>query len=410
MNATTTYLDLATVLEAHSYLVELWWWLPRLAVLAAVLLTYILSRTVLLRLIHAVVRRTSITFDDLLIEHKVFRAVTPLLPAIVFLYGANFIPEASHFIQIAVSIWVVAHLVILMDRLLSVGLEVYETKPIAMRRPLKGYIQLVKLFVYIVGGILIFSLLMEQSPWTLLSGLGALTAVLLIVFRDTILSFVASMQIAGNDVFRRGDWIEMPAFGADGEVIDVALHVVKVQNWDKTVVNIPTHKFMESGIRNWRGMQASGGRRIKRSLLIDQASIRFLDDAMLEKLKHVDTLYPYLADKELEIEAWNREHKRTSESLLNGRRQTNIGAFRAYVLEYLKNRKDLRQDMTLMVRQLQPSAEQGLPLEVYCFAATTAWVEYEAVQSDIFDHLLAALPEFGLRTYQRVGERDRRAQ
>lgn len=283
---------------------------------------------------------------------------------------------------------------------LSYANEVYERRPGARNRPIKGYFQVLKIIVLLGAAIIIVSILINQSPLLLLSGLGAITAVLLLVFKDTILSLVASVQLTTNDMLRVGDWIEMPSMHADGDVIDISLHTVKVQNFDKTITHIPTHRLVSDSFRNWRGMADAGGRRIKRSLPIDQNSIRFLSDAEVEDLKKFRMLKDYLVAKREEIAEWNARELSGEDSPVNARRLTNIGVLRAYVVAYLKWHPRLSDEhFTMLVRQLPPGP-QGLPLEVYCFADTTVWGEYEGIQADLFDHLIAILPEFDLRVFQ----------
>jgi miniconductance mechanosensitive channel len=241
----------------------------------------------------------------------------------------------------------------------------------------------------------------------LLSGLGAMAAVLILVFQDTLLSLVASVQITSQDIIRVGDWIEMPQLNADGDVIDIALHTVKVQNWDKTITSIPTKRFISDPFKNWRGMQESGGRRIKRSLLLDQQSVHFLSAEESRRLHRFRLLQEYLAEKQNEIDAWNRQLEEQGKEPVNTRRITNIGSFRAYVERYLRSHGGIHQNMTQIVRQLDPTAD-GLPLEIYCFTNTIDWVRYESIQSDIFDHLLSILPEFGLRAFQHPSGLDLR--
>ena len=277
--------------------------------------------------------------------------------------------------------------------------ELYERRPDAANRPIKGYVQVLKIVVYAGAAILIVAALIEQSPLLLLSGLGAMAAVLLLVFKDTILSLVASVQLTSNDMLRVGDWIEMPQLDADGDVIDIALHTVKVQNWDKTITTIPTHRLISDSFRNWRGMYEVGGRRIKRALMIDQNSVRFLEPDEVERLKRFAAITDYIAAKEAEIGDWNAARPERSRDEVNARRITNLGTFRAYVSAYLKGRGDMNPNLFLMVRQLAPS-EHGLPLEIYAFTASTEWGDYEGTQADIFDHLLAIMPEFGLRIFQ----------
>ncbi len=271
--------------------------------------------------------------------------------------------------------------------------------PKARERPIKGYLQVVKIIIFVLAAVLMVAALIERSPLLLLSGFGAMSAVLMLVFKDTILSLVASVQLGSNDMLRVGDWIEMPSQNADGDVIDMALNTVKVQNWDKTITTIPTYKLISDSFKNWRGMQESGGRRIKRAMLIDQSSVRFLTDGERDRLCRIALIDPYLDAKRKELEAYNRDLLAAGKDPVNTRRVTNIGTFRAYVEQYLRAHPGIRQDMTLLVRQLDPGAN-GLPLELYCFTATVDWGKYENIQSDIFDHLIAMLPEFGLRLYQ----------
>ncbi|MEL7189130.1 MAG: mechanosensitive ion channel family protein [Pseudomonadota bacterium] len=278
--------------------------------------------------------------------------------------------------------------------------ELYERQPRAKDRPIKGFVQLLKIIVLCGAAIILISILINQSPFLLLSGLGAITAVLLLVFKDTILSLVASIQLATNDMLRVGDWITMNSMDADGDVIDISLHTVKIQNFDKTITTIPTHRFVSDPFRNWRGMTKSGGRRIKRSLMIDQNSIRFLDDKEVVGLKRFNLLRDYLAAKRDEIADWNSSELAKDDEPVNARRLTNFGTFRAYVSAYLAWHPGLNGDtFTMMVRQLAPSA-QGIPLELYCFTDTTKWSEFEDIQADIFDHLIAIVAEFDLKLFQ----------
>ncbi|KAB0612734.1 mechanosensitive ion channel family protein [Castellaniella defragrans] len=266
-------------------------------------------------------------------------------------------------------------------------------------RPIKGYLEIAQLAVWALCLVLVVSVLLDQSPLLMISGLGALSAVLLLVFKDTLLSLVASTQMNTNDMLRIGDWIEMPQAGADGFVIDMALHTVKVQNWDKTVTTIPTYKLFSESYRNWRQMFESGGRRIKRTLRIDAESVRFLDDAEILALRRYRLLGDYLAAKQSALDDANQALREAAEISANRRRLTNLGTFRAYALACLQRNPDIRQDMTMIVRMLEPDS-QGIPVEVYCFSRLTAWVDYERVQGDLFDHLLAILPELSLRVYQ----------
>src|SRR5690606_21205203 len=283
--------------------------------------------------------------------------------------------------------------------------EIYNSFEMARNRPIKGIIQIINLLLYAMALILIIAIILDRSPWFFLSGLGAMTAILLLVFRDTILSLVAGVQLTTNSLIRIGDWIEMPQFAADGDVVDIALHAVRVQNWDKTITVIPTHKFLEHSFKNWRGMQESGGRRIKRAIHIDINTIRFLTDEEIERFGRFALLREYIARKKQELEEHNRQKVDDPSVAANVRRLTNVGTFRAYVTQYLRQHPGIRQDMTFLVRQLQPTGE-GLPIEIYVFTNSTKWAVYEGIQADIFDHILAIVPEFGLRVYQTPSSND----
>jgi miniconductance mechanosensitive channel len=281
----------------------------------------------------------------------------------------------------------------------------YQRRPNAHLKPIKGYLQVIKIAIYAIAAILMVAALIDRSPLILLSGLGAMAAVLMLIFQDTLLSLVASVQISSSDIIRVGDWVEMPNLNADGDVIDIALHTVKVQNWDKTITTIPTRRFITDPFKNWRGMQESGGRRIKRALYLDQTSVHFLSNEEIARLRRFMLLDEYLDHKDQELLDWNTRLAEHSKEAVNTRRITNIGSFRAYVEHYLRHNPHIHQHMTLLVRQLSPTAD-GLPLEIYCFTNTTAWNAYEGIQSDIFDHLLAILPEFGLRVFQHPSGAD----
>lgn len=334
-----------------------------------------------------------------------------VVPALLISYGIVFVPNLPDAVVTVVQNVALASIVLSVAFALSGALdyvnELYHRTPDALTRPIKGYLQVLKIVIFAGAAILVIAALMEQSPLLLLSGLGAMAAVLLLVFKDTILSLVASVQLTSNDMLRVGDWIEMPQLNADGDVVDIALHTVKVQNWDKTITTIPTHRLISESYRNWRGMQESGGRRIKRSLFLDQNSVRFLTDEEIGTARRFRLLQPYLAAKDEEIRRWNERVLSGEWDPINARRITNIGTFRAYVIAYLKAHERISRTMTMLVRQLSPTP-QGLPLEIYCFTSTTEWDAYEAIQSDIFDHLLAIMPEFGLRIFQEPSGMDLR--
>lgn len=333
------------------------------------------------------------------------------MPALVLSTGVHAVPGLP---EAAVTVvrnvcggFIVLTIALALGGVLDIVNMLYQRRSDARIHPIKGYLQVVKIGLYAIATILIIATLIDRSPLILLSGLGAMAAVLMLIFQDTLLSLVASVQITSNDLIRVGDWVEMPQLNADGDVIDIALHTVKVQNWDKTITSIPTKRFISDSFKNWRGMQESGGRRIKRSLYLDQQSVHFLDAEERKRLYRFNLLEEYLVNKRKEIDEWNAKLAERGQEPVNTRRVTNIGTFRAYVERYLRSHPGVHQRMTLLVRQLSPTAD-GLPLEIYCFTNTVAWAEYEAIQSDIFDHLLAILPEFGLRVFQHPSGGDMR--
>lgn len=344
-------------------------------------------------------------------DFGIIRRLSNIVPALVLSIGVNAVPGLP---EAAVTVvrnvcggFIVLTIALALGALLDIINLMYQRRADAHVHPIKGYLQVVKIVVYAIATILIIATLIDRSPLILLSGLGAMAAVLMLIFQDTILSLVASVQISSNDIIRVGDWIEMPQLNADGDVIDIALHTVKVQNWDKTITNIPTKRFISDAFKNWRGMQESGGRRIKRSLYLDQQSVHFLSAEECEHLHRFNLLDDYLTDKRREIDEWNAKLEKRGKEPVNTRRITNIGSFRTYVEQYLRSHGGIHQSMTLMVRQLSPTAD-GLPLEIYCFTNTVEWTKYESIQSDIFDHLLAILPEFGLRVFQHPSGADMR--
>ena len=378
-------------------------WLQSLIALAGLVVVALavnwLIKRVLLRAAAPYLDRRSDTAD------RAVAWLATVIPLLVVSRGIDLVPNLPPEL-VTVTVNVVRALIVLsvamaISGALDYANELYARRPEARSRPIKGYVQVVKIAMFCGAAILMIAVLIEQSPPLLLSGLGAMAAVLLLVFKDTILSLVASVQLASNDMLRVGDWIEMPSMDADGDVIDIALHTVKVQNFDKTITTIPTHKLIADSFRNWRGMSDSGGRRIKRALVLDQNSVRFLDEDEVAGLKRFRLLEKYLARKQDEIAEWNRHELASDSDAINARRITNIGTLRAYVIAYLQSHPRIAgEGFTLMVRQLPPSP-QGLPLEIYCFANTIDWAEYEAIQADIFDHMLAILPEFGLRVFQQ---------
>jgi miniconductance mechanosensitive channel len=277
--------------------------------------------------------------------------------------------------------------------------DIYDRSKLSQGKTIRGYTDAVKIIAYLLAGIFIISTFTDKSPWGIISILGGFTVVLMLVFKDTILGFVASIQLSGHDMVRVGDWIEMGQYGADGDVIDVSIHTVKVRNWDKTITTIPTYALVTNSFKNWRGMSESGGRRIKRSLYIDMTSVKFCSDEMLARFEKFELLKEYLHNKKQELIAHNRERQIDSTQIINGRRQTNLGVLRAYIIAYLRNHPKIHQDMTFLVRHLEPTPH-GLPIQIYVFSNDQVWANYEAIQADIFDHLLAAVEEFELRVFQ----------
>ncbi len=389
---------------------------PLLATLAAGVvvaivawLAYVATRRYLVALIERVARRTPFAWDEALQERRFFRRVARIVPLLVIQAGLPFLPLLGAGLEggLRRALAVAAMIVFAtgVGAALAAFSDLYHRRSDHAARPIKSYVQAATLIVYGLVAVVAAATLLGRDPLVVLGGLGAASAVLLLIFRETILGLVAGVQLTNNDLIRVGDWIEMPQFDADGPVVDVALNTVKVENWDRTFTVIPTHRFLEQSFTNWRGMQDSGGRRIKRSVLLDQHSVRFLDADEVDDARRFALLRGYLDAKERELEAWNATHPAAGEERVNARRLTNLGTYRAYVAAYLHSRRDVRDDMTFLVRQLDPTA-QGVPLEIYVFAATTEWGEYEEVQSDIFDHLLAIVPEFGLRVFQQPSGSD----
>ena len=364
---------------------------------------FLILRILVFPALKRIAKKTNTIIDDLFLEKKFlnrlsFVAVFTFLNGIVFTEFSIDLMN-SEVGQRIISSFLAIFLGLTLNELLSI-LNNASSKYDALKdRPIKGYIQIVKIILNAFIFIIVFAILSGQSVTYYISGLGALTAVLLLVFQDTILSFVASVQIGQNNIINNGDWIEVPEYGADGDVIDIALHTVKVQNWDKTITSIPTSKIISTSVKNWRGMSEFGGRRIMRSITVDISSIKFLSIQDIENLKKIPPIKSYLDEKIKEVEMFNNDSSNDT-SQIEQRNLTNIGTFRAYVENYLRQNESLdTQNMTLLVRQLAPT-NQGVSIQIYTFTKTTDWVEYEKIQSDIFDHLLAVLHKFDLRAYQ----------
>ena len=365
------------------------------------ILAYIIAKHVVVRGIRHLITKLKFANHDIMSQHSVIRRIANIVPAIVIMNGIVTVPHLSakmvSFVQMAAQAFIFLTIALAIGELLNIFNLVYQRNPKSRNKPIKGYLQLIKLIIFIVCGLMILGTFLKKDVFTLLAGFGAMAAVLMLVFPNTLLSLGASVQISSYDMVRIGDWIEMPSLNADGDVIDMSLHTITVQNFDKTFTTIPTNKLVTDTFKNWRGMSQAGVRRIKRSLYIDQSSVHFMSEAEQSKLKEFLLLDQYLDHKSTELIEFNQKLSNTSPC--NQRRLTNIGTFRAYVELYLNQHPNISKHQSLIVRQLQPT-EKGLPLEIYAFSNQIAWKDYEAIQSDIFDHLIAILPEFGLKIYQ----------
>ena len=375
------------------------------------IIVHVILHWVVLRAFEKRANASSRLWLQIITQNKLFhRLAFTLQGIIVNIQAALWLQKGSEAAEILVTcaqLWIMIYALLSLFSLLDVILNLSQKLPAASQLPLKGIFQGIKLIGAIIVGILMISLLIGQSPAILISGLGAMAAVLMLVFKDPILGLVAGIQLSANDMLKLGDWLEMPKYGADGAVIDIGLTTVKVRNWDNTITTIPTWSLVSDSFKNWSGMSASGGRRIKRSISIDATSIHFLDEDERQRLHKAHLLKPYLTTRHQEIDEWNQLLD-APESVLNHRRMTNIGTFRAYLNEYLRHHPRIRKDMTLMVRQLAPD-DHGLPIEIYAFTNTVVWLEYESIQADIFDHIFAVIEEFGLRIHQSPTGNDIRA-
>ena len=373
----------------------------------AFLANFILKR-IIINGITKITQRTKNDWDDILVKRKVFNRLAHLAPAIIIFYSLQYIFNAPDLVTLLGNItqtYMVILVLRVIEALLNALLEIYRKLPISKGREIKGYLQVIKIFFYFAGIIIIISIFSGEAPKALLTGVGAMAAVLMLVFKDTILGFVASIQLSANNMVNMGDWISMPKYNADGDVIDISLNTVKVQNWDKTIATIPTYALVSESFNNWKGMEESGGRRIKRAINIDMSSVGFLSPEQIEKFRKYHLLNDYITEKEDEISKYNKTLGLDDSIVTNGRRMTNLGTFRAYLENYLHKHPKIRQDMTFLVRYLQ-ATERGIPLEIYVFSNDQAWANYEAIQADIFDHILAILPEFELRVFQNPSGAD----
>ena len=366
-------------------------------------IAYLLAKHFILKGLTAIISRTSTKWDDIVLRKKVFNRLVYLVPAIV-IYISISIPFAGYdwFIALIsglVLIYMIAMGILAIDAFLNASLAIYRTYEISNKIPIKGFVQVFKIIIYFTSAIFIISILLNKTPVYLFSSLGAITAILMFIFKDAILGFVAGIQLSANRMLANGDWIEMPKYGADGDIIEIALTTVKVQNWDKTITTIPTYALITESFKNWRGMSESGGRRIKRSISIDMNTIRFCTEDMLDRFSKIQYISSYIEKMKIEVHENNKLEQVDYSNLVNGRRMTNIGTFRAYVKSYLFNHPMINKEMTFLIRQLAPT-EHGLPIEIYVFSKDQEWATYEDIQANIFDHILAVLPEFDLRVFQ----------
>ncbi|MDA1313537.1 MAG: mechanosensitive ion channel family protein [Acidobacteria bacterium] len=362
----------------------------------------LIAKSVILRLVQQVAKRTRTDWDDVMVERRVLHRLAHLAPAIVIYSMAPLAlttPQLVVFFERAAQIYMLLAGLLVLDALLNSVNDIYAGFDVSRRIPILSYLQVLKIIISVTVAIFAISIIINKSVLVLLTGLGALTAIILLIFKDSILGLVAGIQLVANDMVRPGDWIEMPKYGADGDVIEITLNTVKIRNWDKTITTIPTYSLISDSFKNWRGMSESGGRRIKRAIPIDMTSVKFCTPEMIDRFSRIAMLRDHIERKTKELSEYNKKHDIDHSVLVNGRRMTNLGTFRAYLVAYLRAHPKIHQDMTFLVRQLPPS-EKGLPLEIYVFSNDQVWANYEAIQADIFDHLLASLPEFELRPFQ----------
>ena len=377
-----------------------------LGILAALsMLAFWITERIIIKLLSKMFQKTSTQLDDILIKRNVFKRLTYIVPALIFYNFAYAAPQFTILIQrTSLTLMAISGLLAI-NSFLNALRDIYKTTKYHERLDINSYLQITKLIINILGSVVIVGIIINKDTTLLLSGLGVMTGFIMLIFKDTILSLLASLQISSNDLFKVGDWIEAPKFGADGDVIDIALHTVKIQNWDKTLSVIPTHKLIDSTFKNWRFMSKSGGRRIKRSLFFDMNSISFCNAETLDKFKKIELLNDYIERKQKEVSEHNKANNVDTTEITNGRHLTNIGTFRKYIEAYLRNHTNIHDEMTFLIRQLEPT-EKGLPIQIYVFSNDIDWIRYEEIQSDIFDHLLAVIPEFGLKIFQSPTGKD----
>ncbi len=367
---------------------------------------HLIFKKFLLKLLAKFIEKNNHKWVNIMLRNQVFKRLAHIIPAVVVYNFAPVFNQYENIIKRITSTFIFLIIILLLDAVLDSANEIYMSYPISRVRPIKGLLQVVKIVIYIVAGIIIIANLIGQSPLAFLSGIGALTAVFSLVFKDSILGFVAGIQLTSNNMLQIGDWIEMNKYGADGDVIEITLNTVKVQNFDKTIVTIPAYALVSDSFKNWRGMEEAGGRRIKRAVYIDTTSIAFCTPEMIEKFKQIRYLKKYIVEKEAEIRKYN-EANGGKGNFINGRHLTNVGTFRVYIQNYIAEHPGIHKEMIHMVRQLPPG-EFGLPLEIYAFSRHTDWISYENIQADIFDHILSVASEFGIRIFQSPTGQDLR--
>lgn len=360
----------------------------------------LITKKIILQLLERIIKRNTFKWYEILLERNVFSRLSHITPAIVIFAFAGVFPQYQDVIQRFSIAYMILVGIFSLDALLSAVEDIYKSFEFSKLKSIKSFIQVIKMFVYVIGGIWFVATIIDRSPVILLSGIGALSAVFMLVFKDSLLGLAGGVQLIANDMVQIGDWIEMPKYGADGEVLDISINTVKVQNFDNTITTIPTYTLISDSFKNWRGMQESGGRRIKRAIYIDSTSIKLCTDEMLERFEKFQYISEYIQSKKMEINNYNLKDGMEQTQLLNDRRPTNIGVFRVYLQAYLKNHPSIHSEMTQIVRQL-PLTEHGLPIEIYAFTNDTNWVNYESIQADIFEHILAVVPQFDLRIYQK---------
>ncbi len=368
-----------------------------------------IAKKIILRGVRHTVKKTVTKWDDALMERRMFSRLSHLAPAVV-IYAAAPIVFAGYespinTMRLVSTVYMVLVGLFVVDAFLNAVVDIYRTYVFSRRLPIRGFVQIAKIVIFFAAGVIVISVIVDRDPSKLLAGMGAMTAVLILIFKDSILGFVAGIQLSTNKMLHIGDWIEIPNYGADGNVIDISLTTVKVQNWDKTISTIPAYALISETFKNWRGMSESGGRRIKRSVYIDMNSIQFCDEVMLEKFKRFGFINEYIESKRSEVSVWNRDQEVDDSELVNGRRLTNVGTFRAYLVAYLRRHPSINKEMTFLVRQLAPTSK-GLAIQIYVFSRDKVWANYEDIQADIFDHVLATIPHFGLRVFQEPSGSD----